>query len=191
MSTSDNSWEELLATANKMAQIVLRESQGAFTAEDVVAECILHNLRRHKTFEEIVVRLSNPSYLFRILRNTSVDLYRKEIAQKRGGLEPVVPLETVENLVDAGSEQTPEQSVLRNEQIQTVRELINGKNAPFGAVNLSKAESEIIRYILFGYKVSEIAQMLGMSTQAVSSRFSHARKKLQASMEHLYGEPAG
>lgn len=132
-------------------------------AEDVTSEVFLKALRSFHRYDPS--RAAPRTWLLRIARNAVTDHLRS--LKRRGSLH--VSLDRVPDLVaDIPSQ---DERVMREERIQT---LLNGTR------NLRKSDQEILslRYGA-GLENGEIAEALGISTNAVAVRLHRALKRLR------------
>jgi len=102
----------------------------------------------------------------RIMINSSIDLYRKEL--KHSGLN------TIDHLTNPASEPSVVQSMTYDEVVQQIQRLTPSYRAVF---NL---------YVIDGYSHQEIAEMLNISVGTSKSNLSRARKYLQQELIKLY-----
>lgn len=132
-------------------------------AEDVTSEVFMKALRSFRRYDPN--RASPRTWLLRIARNAVTDHLRS--LKRRGSLH--VSLDRVPDLVaDVPSQ---DERVIREERIQTI---LNG------AGTLRKADQEILslRYGA-GLGNQEIAESLGISSNAVAVRLHRALKRLK------------
>lgn len=141
-------------------------------AEDVTSTVFMKALRSYHRYD--ASRASPRTWLLRIARNTITDHLRR--LKRRGSLH--VSLDRAPDLVSDVPSQ--DERVLREERIQRIL------NA---ARELKKSDQEILsmRYGS-GLDNPEIADALGISTNAVAVRLHRALKRLRAAMPEL--EPA-
>jgi RNA polymerase sigma-70 factor (ECF subfamily) len=131
-------------------------------AEDAVQECYLRALKHFHTFRGGAIR----PWLFAILRNVCHAAY----AERRFATEPEAD-ETAAPLWSEDAE-TPETSVLRRRDEQSIRDMVGALPAPF-------REAIVLREINdLSYR--EIAEIAGVPVGTVMSRLARARAMLRA-----------
>ena len=115
------------------------------------------------------------TFLGRITRNLSFDLYRKKHAEKRGGGQLTLILDELEECVSGGN---------RPEEEWEKKELTAAIHSFLGKLSEEKRAMFLRRY-WFADSVSSIADRFGMSPNAVSVSLSRLREKLR---DHLKKE---
>lgn len=142
-------------------------------AEDVTSNVFMKALRSYHRYDPH--RASPRTWLLRIARNAVTDHLRH--LKRRGSLH--VSLDRAPDLVSDVPSQ--DERVLREERIQAIL------NA---ARELSRSDQEILsmRYGS-GLRNPEIADALGISTNAVAVRLHRALKRLRAAMPRLEAAP--
>jgi len=138
-------------------------------AEDVTSEVFLKALRSIKRYD--AKRAAPRTWLLRIARNAVTDHLRS--LRRRGSLH--VSLDRVPDLVAQVPSQ--EERLLKEERIQR---LLNGTKL------LREADQEILS-LRYGSELdnNEIAEALGVSTNAVAVRLHRALKRLKAAMDEF------
>ena len=108
-------------------------------------------------------------YLGRIIRNISIDIYRKKAAEKRGGTQ-------TEEILDELSELTNG----KDETFDGVRrkELIKEINTFLSSLKPVERKMFVLRY-WHAYSVSDISEKCGKSESNVSVSLSRTRKKMK------------
>lgn len=108
------------------------------------------------------------SFLGKITRNLSLDRYRKDHAQKRGGGEVEVCLDELEECVSDGS--NVEGEILAGELKDTIQAFVT---------NLAERDRNVfIRRYFFMENAGEISQKYGLTEGNVLQILSRTRKKL-------------
>ena len=115
------------------------------------------------------------TFLGRITRNLSFDLYRKKHAEKRGGGQLSLILDELEECVSGGT---------RPDEEWEKKELTAAIHSFLGKLSEEKRAMFLRRY-WFADSVSSIADRFGMSPNAVSVSLSRLREKLR---DHLKKE---
>ncbi len=115
------------------------------------------------------------AFLGRITRRLSVDRFRRNHAEKRGGGEYPI-------LLDELAECVPSKESVES-QIE-LKELANSVNAFLGNLSLEKQQVFLRRY-WYGDSMEELGKRFGFSTGKVKSMLFHIREKLH---EHLKKE---
>ncbi|MDY3619389.1 RNA polymerase sigma factor [Agathobaculum sp.] len=128
--------------------------------EEIVSDSFLALWRVSERLDE--TRGGFKSYLSAIARNLSVDRLRKS--------RPAEPLPEGD-LLAADEAQGPEQTVLRREQAQTLRAVLE---------ELAADDCEIfVRFYYYRQTVREIAETLDMNESTVKARLARGRSKLR------------
>ena len=115
------------------------------------------------------------AFFAKIVRNLSLDLWRKKHAEKRGGGEIALAFEELSDCVS--DEGTPEKEAEKKELIRCVNEFL--KELPEKECNV------FLRRYFFGESAKEIGRRYGLSAGNVAVLLSRTRKKLR---ERLKGE---
>jgi RNA polymerase sigma-70 factor (ECF subfamily) len=153
---------EALAYADGLHNLAYHLSQNAAQAEDLVQETYARALGAAAQFEE---GSNLRAWLYRILRNTFIDLYRREHrARTDGGLDTVV--EDPAPAVDAGGE--PDQ----------VRAVV-GLEIEAAMMALTADARMAVLLDIEGWSEAEIAECLGCAIGTVKSRLFRARAALR------------
>ena len=153
---------QALAYADGLHNLAYHLSQNAAQAEDLVQETYARALGAAAQFKE---GSNLRAWLFRILRNTFIDLYRRERrARTEGGLDTV--LEDRPPDPAPASEPGQERAVIGHEIEQALRALNDDARM---AVLLD----------LEGWSEAEIAECLGCAPGTVKSRLFRARSALR------------
>ena len=133
----------------------------------------------HDVFLKIVEKYDEKSlnfgdkpgqYFVIMVRNHSINILRK------GNLE-TLPLEDefLEDISQKSAEGNPEEALINNEAVENLASLIRG---------LTPATRQVLEYkYIEGYSNIEIAEVLGISQSAVSTRIDKARKRLRELMD--------
>ena len=148
-------------------------------AEDVVQEAFLRAFRSFDSYRGGPPR----AWLFAILRNCWRDRVTEQIRRERVVVSDATLSEAQAEVVAAipAEGDTPEESVARAREIDTVREVIAGLPEPFRET-LVLREMEEMSY-------REIAAMTGVPIGTVMSRLARAREMLAKML--LPARPAG
>ncbi|AOZ91333.1 RNA polymerase sigma factor [Paenibacillus crassostreae] len=145
---------------------MLKSSNQENMAEDLCSETFYKAYRSLDTFREVEATFS--TWLYTIARNTVLSELRKHrnvnIPLDEGGVIPIAP-----------SEVAPEQTILRNEKVNMVRNAIN--NLP------EKQRSAIILREYDQLDYQEIAEIMGQSVSSVKSLLFRARSSVKIQLE--------
>jgi RNA polymerase sigma-70 factor (ECF subfamily) len=140
-----------------LARYLLRN---AADADDAVQECYLRALKHFDTFRGGPIR----PWLFAILRNTCKAAYAQRGFADQELAEDAVPLWSE-------PQETPEASVLRRRDEQSIRDMVSALPGPF-------QEAIVLREIN-DLSYSEIAEIVGVPIGTVMSRLARARSMLR------------
>jgi len=147
-----------------------RLARNAEDAEDLVQETYL---KAYRSFEQFTPGTNLKAWLFKILKNTFINLYRKRQAAPQegdfsaieGGFEGQVQPEA------AGRMPTPEQEALENALDENVQRALDRLPPDYRmAVVLADLE---------GFSYKEIAEILEIPVGTVMSRLYRGRKRLE------------
>jgi RNA polymerase sigma-70 factor (ECF subfamily) len=153
---------EALPYADGLHNLAYHLSQNAAQAEDLVQETYARALGAAAQFKE---GSNLRAWLYRILRNTFIDLYRREQrARTEGGLDTVV--DDRSPVLEESAEPGQERAVVGHEIEQAMRALTDDARM---AVVLD----------LEGWSETEIAECLGCAVGTVKSRLFRARAALR------------
>lgn len=154
--------EEALAHADGLYNLAYHLSQQASQAEDLVQETYARALAAADQF----IEGSNlKAWLYRILRNTFIDLYRRDRrAPTEGGLDTVHETSPA----SAGAPATPPQE-----------RAIAGHELERAILSLSEDARVTVLLDLEGFSEAEIAACLGCAPGTVKSRLFRARAALR------------
>ncbi len=153
---------EALAYADSLHNLAYHLSQNAAQAEDLVQETYARALGAAAQFTE---GSNLRAWLYRILRNTFIDLYRREHrARTDGGLDTVV------------DERAP--VVEGNAEPDQVRAVV-GREIEQAMMALTDDARMAVLLDLEGWSESEIAECLGCAAGTVKSRLFRARAALR------------
>jgi RNA polymerase sigma-70 factor, ECF subfamily len=153
---------EALPYADGLHNLAYHLSQNAAQAEDLVQETYARALGAAAQFKE---GSNLRAWLYRILRNTFIDLYRREQrARTDGGLDTVV--DDRSPVLEESAEAGQERAVVGHEIEQAMRALTDDARM---AVVLD----------LEGWSEAEIAECLGCAVGTVKSRLFRARAALR------------
>ena len=156
---------EAMAEADGLYNFAHYLSGNAAEAQDLVQETYARALAAQAQFKD---GSNLKAWLFRILRNTFIDLRRRDQRQRtEGGLDTV-------------ADQTSEDRVGEPRQFRQVegREIENAMSA------LSEDARMVILLDLEGFNEGEIAETLGCPAGTVKSRLFRARAALRARLSN-------
>jgi RNA polymerase sigma-70 factor (ECF subfamily) len=157
---------------------MLKSARMEAIAEDLCSETFYKAYRSLHSFREAEASFS--TWLYTIARNTVLSELRKN-----KGVH--IPLEESGPLSYASAEQTPEQTILRNEKVSKVRDAIS--NLP------EKQRSALILREYDQLDYQEIASILGQTVSSVKSLLFRARAsvktQLEPYMESIFNEYEG
>lgn len=151
---------------------MLKGAQMEIHAEDLCAETFYKAYRSLQTFREVEASFS--TWLYTIARNTVLSELRKQRSGK-------VSLEESGITPQSSFESLPEQTILRNEKVDLVREAI--RNLP------EKQRSALILREYEQLDYQEIANILGQTVSSVKSLLFRARASVKTQLESYFAEP--
>ncbi|WP_274364524.1 RNA polymerase sigma factor [Paenibacillus thermotolerans] len=151
---------------------MLKNSRMEHMAEDMCQETFYKAYRSLHSFREIEASFS--TWLYTIARNTVLSELRK-------GRNGNVYLEDTAHVPLTPPETMPEQTVLRSEKVNMVREAIN--SLP------EKQRSALILREYDGLDYQEIAGILGQTVSSVKSLLFRARASVKTQLESYVLEP--
>jgi len=152
---------------------MLKSSSMESLADDLSQETFYKAYRSLETFREVEASFS--TWLYTIARNTVLSEMRKQSSKFQ------VSLDQTGFMPHASAEAMPEQTLLRNEKVNLVREAIN--NLP------EKQRSALILREYEQLEYQEIANILGQTVSAVKSLLFRARASVKVQLEPYYAEP--
>ncbi|HZG85258.1 RNA polymerase sigma factor [Paenibacillus sp.] len=151
---------------------MLKNTRMDHMAEDMCQETFYKAYRSLHSFREVEASFS--TWLYTIARNTVLSELRKNrngnVYLEDSGFEPITTTEAL-----------PEQTVLRSEKVNKVREAIN--SLP------EKQRSALILREYDGLDYQEIANILGQTVSSVKSLLFRARASVKTQLETYMGEP--
>lgn len=151
------------ATAERVARHILRTEEAA---ADAVQDALIKVYKAIPNFEDGNFR----AWLLRIVTNTCYDHLRRQKRRPAISLDALLE-ESYTEMPDTRSSHDPERMILRREQREFLRGVIN---------ELSPWHKEVVVLVdVMGYDYSEAAALLGLPLGTVKSRLSRARANLR------------
>lgn len=140
-------------------------------AEDATDAAQASFIKAYQALENFREDASFLTWLFKIASNTCIDRTRSRARR------PSMPLDDMIELGQepASDEDTPEESALRGESDQTVRDAI--KSLP------ERYRASLVLFHFSGMSIKEISSALGRPENTVKSDLRTAREKLRRSLE--------
>lgn len=177
---SNDSFFSSLERANNTARQILRVDFGGFTSEDVVGAFIEKQVKRGEGQREIENMMSGPK-IRSYLKNMKTDLWRCEVALKRGNGASNVPLEEVEPFHGSDTH-NPENLLIQKENETETRDFLT---ALMRAAGLSETQRQILALDQQGHTTEAIARMLKTDVDTIYSRRSEAMRKLKKQAKRI------
>ncbi len=144
-------------------------------SEDDIAQETLIKLHEWVVGTESTKTLS-PAYVMKVSQNTMTDLLRQFLAKKRmpsGGLLEQLGTSSSDMLNDIGYQsKTPSQQMIIDERCSTACACVDGDDRVFLELRYQESLSN-----------PEIADMFGLTPEAVRTRFSRILRKLRESLQ--------
>ena len=142
-------------------------------AEDAVQETLLRAWRHHARFQG---RCRLDSWLYRIATNVCVDMLNARSKQA----EPVDPASLQGVPLEGAADQDPAEQTLTNEAFRL---------ALVVAIERLPARQRAVLTLreVFGWRASEVAELLGITAAAVNSLLQRARASLEPGGPHVRG----
>ena len=158
---------EALAYADTLHNLARYLTRNPADAEDLVQETYARALRAAAQF---VPGTNLKAWLFRILRNTFVSLYRRQRADPTmGGLDPV----------DPGASGSDESSWFRGDiELDRLRGVV-AEEIEAALMSLTEDARTVVLLDLEGLTEGEVAEVLGCAVGTVKSRLARARAALR------------
>ncbi len=168
--------EDALSFLDALYRTALRMTKNPDDAEDLVQETYIRAFRFRHQFK---VGTNLKAWLFRILTNTFINLYRRKAARPQtvnvDGLDEYVLYNRMAELRTGSASPNPEREVLDKIMDSEVRQALDDLPEHFRtAVVLADIE---------GFSYKEIAKILNIPIGTVMSRLHRGRRFLQ---RHLY-----
>jgi RNA polymerase sigma-70 factor (ECF subfamily) len=162
--------EQALAHADALYNLARYLTGSASDGEDLVQETFARALGAASGFDGRNLK----AWLFRILRNAFIDLYRRQKRQAtRGGLDTVRP--DVEGPIDA--------DVLRDDiELDQLRNVV-ASDIEAALMTLTDDARSVVLLDLEGLTEVEVADVLGCAVGTVKSRLSRARMMLRRQLK--------
>jgi len=155
--------ETYQAAAERVARHILRTEEAA---ADAVQDALIKVYKAIPNFEDGNFR----AWLLRIVTNTCYDHLRRQKRRPAISLDALLE-ESYTEMPDTRTSNDPERMILRQEQREFLRGVIN---------ELSPWHKEVVVLVdVMGYDYSEAAAMLGLPLGTVKSRLSRARANLR------------
>lgn len=151
---------------------MLKSARLAYLAEDMCQDTFYKAYRSLHSFRETEASFS--TWLYTIARNTVLSELRKNKKIN-------ITFEDGDHVPQAHPESLPEQSVLRSEKVDKVREAIN--NLP------EKQRSALILREYEQLDYQEIANILGQTISSVKSLLFRARSSVKEQLESYFMDP--
>jgi RNA polymerase sigma-70 factor (ECF subfamily) len=161
---------EALAFADTLFNLARYLTASDGDAEDLVQETYARAIGGANRFHGGNLK----AWLFRILRNTFIDLYRREKHNPvRGGLDTIRP----------SVEAPTEEELLRDDiEIHQLRSLV-GSDIEAALMTLTEEARAVILLDLEGLSAVEVADVLGCAVGTVKSRLFRARMALREQLK--------
>jgi RNA polymerase sigma-70 factor, ECF subfamily len=161
---------EALAYADSLHNLARYLTGNVTDAEDLVQETYLRAIRAASQFTP---GTNLKAWLFRILRNTFVSLYR------RARHDPTIGgLDTVSPVVDVGHEEWLRDDV----ELDRLRRVV-AEDIEKAMLSLSEEARTVILLDLEGLTESEVAAVVGCAVGTVKSRLARARGALRRQLQ--------
>ena len=163
-------FEELILKHEKIVyNVAFRMMNHSEDAKDLSQEVFI---KAYKNLEKFDERSSFSTWLYRITTNTCIDEMRKRKGKQSYSLEEELENEEgsmQRQIADEGD--TPEESLLRNEQKSEILQALDTLS--------EEHKAAIILRDVKGLSYEEIAEILELSLGTVKSRISRARNQLK------------
>jgi RNA polymerase sigma-70 factor (ECF subfamily) len=165
-------------------QLVLAHQDDAFNfafyllgdpdvAADIVQKSFLNAYLNIEKFHGPSFR----SWLFKIIKNASIDEFRSASYRRNSSLDAIEDEEEWRYL--PGDQETPEESIEKMEREQAIHNALNHLEEPFRTI--------LILVDIQGFDYEEAAQIAGIPVGTAKSRLSRARIKLRSEISELIG----
>jgi RNA polymerase sigma-70 factor, ECF subfamily len=161
---------DALAHADRLYSLGRRLTGNDADAEELVQETYARALAGARTFAGGNLK----AWLFKILRNTFVDLRRRSRAR------PAVAADVGDAALAGAASDDAEAELLRDDlELDRLRRLV-GEEIEAALAALSEEARTIVLLDVEGFSESEVAEVLGCPVGTVKSRLSRARVLLRA-----------
>lgn len=170
----ENAFSELVVRYEKFVySVVFAELKNSDDAFDVSQEVFI---RLYNAAGGFRCESTLKTWLYRMCKNCAYDYMRKYYKHRALSLTVKDPQEETAEDIDVVAQSTPDEEIIRKEQIMAVRKAI--KKLP------EEQRDVIVLRELEGLQYSEIAIMLGISEGTVKSRISRGREALKKFLEN-------
>ena len=168
---SDSFEVELLGHLDALYGVSCRMTKSTAEAEDLVQDTVVKAMRARDQFTP---GTNLKAWLFRILRNTFISIYRRQRHNPLvGGLDTVDP-------TAQGSSQ--EHFLLDDIELDRLRKIV-GEEIEQALMSLSEEARTVILLDLEGLTEVEVAEVVGCAVGTVKSRLARARVALRLKLK--------
>ena len=170
LSRSENAITE---TAQKYGPYCKRIAMNLLSNHQDVEECVSDTYLHIWNAIPPVKPTSFLAYLGRTVRNISIDCYKRQHTQKRGGGETPLLLSELADCIPHTS--TMEQELEDRQIAAVISSFLRGRKEPDRLM--------FVRRYWYGESIREIAEHFGVGEETVKSSIFRTRKKLKAYLE--------